>query len=186
MGHPNYWRAGRSWPSGQEIEVEVLDQDDDPMVTTEVKGQKRTHVDPNRIGRESWKQIVADKQLIKQPVGGTVEEALQLQAGLDQTKAELIRTITRAELAETALAERNAGVDRLLAEREKAHESIAELHDVLNAARSESAKLTAERDDLLKQIEQLTAPAAKVPGDPTATTKSQVQGKGQGPGKRGG
>ena len=67
LGHPNYWRAGRSWPSGQSIEVEVLDQDHDPIVTEVKNGEERTFPDPTRIGRISWKAPVGRALLGKRP-----------------------------------------------------------------------------------------------------------------------
>jgi hypothetical protein len=157
IGHPNYHRAGRSWPSGQEVEVEVLDQDDDPLETTTVKGETRVFAHPTKIGRESWAAIVRDKQLIKQPVGATVNEALALQAAYDAMKAELGRTLTRAEMAESALAERNAGVDRLNVQLDEARAKIAELEEQLA-----TPGVVKAQDDAAKADEQ--TPAAKGKG----------------------
>ena len=167
MGHPNYFRAGRSWPSGEEVEVEVLDQDNDPMEVKEVKGgETRTFPHPTRIGRTSWAALMADRQLIKQPVGATVNEALALQAAYDSMKAELGRTVTRAEMAEQALAERNAGMDHVLKQLIDANAKIAELET---------------------QVEQLTAPPPAEQGkvDESAPA-SQPKGSGKGSTKRGG
>lgn len=193
IGHPNYWRAGRSWPSGQEVEVEVLDQDDDPMEETIVRGEKRTHPHPTKIGRVSWAAIQADRQLIKQPIGATPDEALSLQARVDELTRKLAETTTRAELAEHVLTERNQGIDRLHVALKAAQEKLEDIEAmradaVIKLANSETAvaKLTQERDELAKQVEQLTAPssapAAASPSAPATTSKGQ--GKGQA--KRGG
>lgn len=165
IGHPNYHRAGRSWPSGQEVEVEVLDQDDDPMETITVKGEARTFPHPTRIGRVSWGKLVADKQLIKQPVGATVNEALALQAAYDSMKAELGRTVTRAEMAETVLAERNAVVDRLTGQ-------VAELE-------AKVAQLTAKADEDATKDDD-TPPLVPI------STIAQPKGQPKGSTKRGG
>ena len=112
-------------------------------------------------GHDSKADLIADKQLIKQPVGATIPEALALKAAYDSMKAELGRATTRAEMAEQALAERNAAADRLIHELSDSREKIAELE------------------------EQLTAPTP-APVDVSAAPTSQSKGSGKGSTKRGG
>lgn len=184
QGHPNCWRAGRSWPSGQEVEIEVLDQDDDPMVTEIIKGEKRTFPHPTQIGRASWASIQADKRLMKQPVGATLDQALSMQAQIDDLSAKLKTVTARADLAEQAGLERGAQLEST-----QAHLQVA--NERAESAEQAAAKLTAERDnlqalfdqvvaerdELTKQLEQLTAPAQGETAPPTPATKPQGKAK---------
>ena len=158
------------------------------METVTVKGEApRVFPHPTKIGRDSWAKIVADKQLIKQPVGATVNEALALQATYDAMKAELGRTVTRAEMAERALAERNAGVDRLNAQLDEERTKIADLEEQVESGKATAEELhiafEAANAKITEMEEQLTAPA---PADESAAPVSQPKGSGKGSTKRGG
>ncbi len=66
-GYDGAWRAGRKW-STEPTSVEVLEQDDDPPAVeyTDVVGgaeKKRTGPDRTRIGRNTYKLLVADARI---------------------------------------------------------------------------------------------------------------------------
>lgn len=189
LGHPNYWRAGRSWPSGQSVEVEVLDQDQDPVVTETKNGEDRTFPHPTQIGRISWKAIMADGQLMKQPVGATTDQALDMQAKIDELIAKLATVTARADLAEQAVVDLRAQVQSAQDRRDEAEAAakrldgeVDDVHTALKAAEVKIAKLTGERDELQTQLEQLTAPSTKPEGEP-AKVDEPAQPKTQGKGK---
>jgi hypothetical protein len=182
IGHPNYWRAGRSWPSGQEVTVTVLDQDEDPMITETIKGEARTFPDPVMIGRVSWAKIMADKSLVKVPVGQSADQALELQEKIEAMRQQLAAATLRAELAEKAVLERNDVI-------EKANKSFQALHDEyvqtgealdLANARAESAegaagRLTIERDELATRLAKAEADVTELLGKPAAAAAPDSQ-----------
>jgi hypothetical protein len=55
-------RARRFFPNGEEVRIEVLDQEDDPPDVKDASG-KRSIPDPDRIGRHSFAQIKADPRI---------------------------------------------------------------------------------------------------------------------------
>ena len=185
QGHDALWTPGRRWPGGKEVEVEVLDQDEDPTVTERVDPsgeEKRTFPHPTQIGRLAWARIASDKLLTVRPVGDVPAEAVTLQADLATTKAQLADAIekvtsndVRASLAEREVVKLGEALTAATAELEIAT-SRAE------SAESASARLTEERDELSKQLEQLTAPSST--GD--APTEAAPANKGKGSSKRGG
>lgn len=143
IGHPNCHRAKRSWPSGQAVEVEVLDQDDDPMVTEEIHGAKRTYPDPKRIGRLSWASMRADKPLMIAAVGSSPEDAEMLQKKIADLQSAVAAASARAELSEREVVRLKGDVAERIKEAETLREKIAELE---------------------KQLDEATAPKATKPG----------------------
>jgi hypothetical protein len=106
-------RGGRAWPSATPTEVEVLDQDECPRIPVEGKpGQ--TQLDPARIGRKAWAQVMADGKLSKTPVSAVdasaaQQEAAQLRDEMASLKAELAQrdaTIAQQDRSIAALAAR--------------------------------------------------------------------------------
>lgn len=181
QGHDAVWTPGRRWPGGREIEVEVLDQDDCPVVEERIRPdseEKRTFVHPTQIGRLAWARIKSDTLLTVRPVGDVPSEAVTLQENLNITKAKLAEA---TELAESN--EARAGI----AEREvvKLTKQLKASAEQLSDAEEKIAKLTQERDELAAQVEQLTAPAATVEGEQpkadesTATTAQAKPVKGK-------
>jgi hypothetical protein len=75
-GFDAVWRAGRKWPSDEPTEVEVLDQAECPEV--DVPGippgkPARKMLDPQRIGREAFAKLEADRRLSIRPAGDLLE-----------------------------------------------------------------------------------------------------------------
>jgi hypothetical protein len=162
QGHDAVWTPGRRWPGGKSIEVEVLDQDECPTVTERINPdseETRTFVHPTQIGRKAWERISRDSMLTVRPVGDAPAEAVTLQANLAAAQAQLTDALERV-----ASNEARAG----LAEREvvKLGEALEAANARAESAEAAAARLTQERDDLLKQIEAWTAPTAKVDEEP--------------------
>jgi chromosome segregation ATPase len=162
------WTPGRRWPGGKEIEVEVLDQDECPTITERISPdaeEKRTFPHPTQIGRKAWARIKSDRQLTVRPVGDAPAEAVTLQAALAEALAKLADATekvtsndARASLAERevvklgeALAAANAEADLIRAELDIATTRA-------DSAEAAAGKLTIERDELVAQLEQATAP----------------------------
>lgn len=83
-------RAGRAWPSSQDVVVEVLDQDACPMVKASKEGYPDLP-DPNKLGRIAWAAVMADGRLSKRPFGTAPDasEVDALKAKVSELTAEL-------------------------------------------------------------------------------------------------
>jgi hypothetical protein len=64
QGHGGAFRAGRQWPSSAPVEVEVLEQDDDPKLA-----EGETAVTRRRFGKRSFETMKNDPNLIVRPPG---------------------------------------------------------------------------------------------------------------------
>ena len=133
IGHPNCWRTGRSWPSGQEVIVDVLDQDEDPILEKQDdEGVMRRYPDPLRIGRKALAALRADKQLMVKPVGNAPDEAEVLQTTIADLQAALAGAVARAELAEREIVRLKAD----LVVQAKLADKVADLEAQLDEATS--------------------------------------------------
>jgi hypothetical protein len=140
-GFSHLWRADRPWPTGEPIEVEVLDQDaDPPPVMVEVpnsttgKIMLEPRADPLRMGRASFALVKADKRM---------------------------RIMQTADV-------NAAGADAAVqAAREEVQRMAGELAD----ARVEIAKLKAEVSRLHDELDEATkpAPVSNIGGEPSAS-----------------
>lgn len=177
----------------------MVDQDECPTVTERINPdseEKRTFLHPTKIGRKAWERIRNDRLLTVRPVGDAPAEAVTLQANLSDALAKLAdanervaSNEARAGLAERevvklgeALTAANQSVDELHEAFKAAQDKIAELEAQLQVAseRAELAedaagRLTIERDESMKQLEQLTAPSPSedTPPAPAAQPKSK-------------
>lgn len=126
-GQPFYCRAGRGW-SSEWTEIEVIDQDADPMLPNKVKGLPEVP-DPARLGRKSFAIVNADPRIVVKPLDGTAADAIRLpeveskvaglQAQLAEVTAQLEAANLRARVAEEARDTKDAKIaelDALLAE----------------------------------------------------------------------
>lgn len=129
-------RAKRRWTSAEPIEIEVLEQDEDP--TTIVKGKdgvERKTVDPARLGRGAFAEVVADPRLSVKPTGGVDAIAPQIKiAVLDAEIKAAAGEIRRLSLALERATEEGASF-------KAANEAFAV---ELAMARAEIAKLRSE------------------------------------------
>lgn len=191
MGHPNYHTPGRQWPSGQPVEVEVIDQDADPMLEKIVDGEKRKYPDPHRIGRLAWQRILADRKLTVRAAGDNAQDVQSLAERL----TEMERT---ARAAEARASEAEAQLSQLEregpAQSQKAQQEIGRLQGVvdkmateLDGAIARAKAAEAKATDLEAQVEQLTTPAVKSPeevakADESGTAAQPPKGKGKGKG----
>jgi hypothetical protein len=173
MGHPSYSTPGRAWPSGQPVEVEVLDQEDCPQLIRMVDNQKRPYPDPVRIGQRAWKRICSDKMLSIRPAGENATDIQVVMAKLVDAEKKATEAEARATVAERKLQqlEKDGPASAV-----KAQEEILRLQDVVEKAKAQvdeandkAAKAQAESAELTKQLEQLTAP--------TSTGESGKKGK---------
>lgn len=188
MGHPNYHTPGRSWPSGKPVEVEVLDQDLDPMLERMVEGQKRLYSDPVRIGKSAWQRILSDKKLTVRAVGDNAQDVQGLAEKLTAAERSVLAANARADAAEARLRQLEQEGPKVsqVAQQEAVRlqrvvDKMAEEIDLANAransAEEAAGRLTAERDELQAQLEQLTAPAAPKGAEPTAAQPKGKSGK---------
>jgi hypothetical protein len=85
-GYDGAWRAGRKWLSGEDTEVEVVEQDDDP-------GQE-----PGkglRVGKKTFEILKKDPNIVVRAPGdpletaGAVDEAKGLKARVAELEAQL-------------------------------------------------------------------------------------------------
>jgi hypothetical protein len=156
IGHPNCHRAHRSWPSGKEIIIEALDQDEDPLLkSVDNEGVTHFYPDPARLGRTSLAQIKADKILVVRPLGANLEEAEALQDQIAELQSALSAMTTRADLAEKEIV-------RLNSELARSREEASELA-LSRAESSIEAELLAKISTLEAELDAATAPAAPKP-----------------------
>lgn len=131
-GYLHVHRAGRAWPSRQGVEVEVLDQDDCPMVESP-NGEGFPNIpDPKRLGRRAWAMVQADHRLGWVPVapiaGETEVVAVETPVvSSDETVAER----QRADASEKALLQAVADFERANEEAKTLRAKVAELEALL-------------------------------------------------------
>jgi hypothetical protein len=103
-GFNGAWRAQREW-SHDPTEVEVLDQEEDPMVeVVDNQGKKRQAVHPTRLGQRSWGELMKDGRLSKTPVDAINAAALEAElARLRRRLAELEGELGAAQTKNQAL-----------------------------------------------------------------------------------
>jgi len=154
-GHNFTFRAGRGWPSGQDVVVEVLDQDECPTVTNDY-GQAIP--DPLRLGRKAFAAVQADKRISYRPFGAP--SPVEAVGKVSELEAELAKW--KGEAAD--LAADNAVLSGRLTELETELQSVASREDALLAKVAE----------LEATLEAATAPK----GETKAEDKSA---KGKGP-----
>lgn len=160
------FRAGRGWPGGVEVEIEVLDQHGDVYA----EGGKQLH--PTQMGREAWAKLKADKRISWRPFGAlTADQALPKVAELESENAKLKVKIADLEMKiadlnrtiEGTLEGAGRGVAAMEKENEGLKAKIAELEHALQGA-SAMAKENAELKALLD-----TVTATKPEGDAPKT-----------------
>ena len=160
-GQPFYCRAGRGWTQ-EGTEIEVLDQEDDPMVPNKMPGLPAV-ADPKRVGRKSFAVLKKDPRISIQAAGG--DEALL--ASVPELEARLSASEKRADdLAAQLVDAKKINAD-LTAKLERAQKSLIAKSDELtfaeqraHSAEETAGRLTLERDELLAQLEQATKPPA--------------------------
>jgi hypothetical protein len=178
MGHPNYHTPGRAWPSGKPVEVEVVDQDADPMLAKEVDGEVRKYPDPVRIGRESWKRICADPRLTVRAIGDDAQDVQALATKLTAVERALKAAEARADEAETRLRQAESAGPEVT---QRAQAEAVRLQGVVDKLTAELDKANARATSAEEQLEELTAPATgdapkssePVPPAPVAQPKAK-------------
>lgn len=109
-GYTGVWRAGRHWPSGAPVEVEVLDEgQDDPKIDvadTKAPGGNRKALDPHRLSRASFEQLLKDGRISKFRVGDdtAVQDQAALRAQVEDLKAQLAQATGEVSRLQAALA----------------------------------------------------------------------------------
>jgi len=98
-GFDGVWRAGRFWPSNRAVEVEVLEQEEEPTVEVEGRDGKRIAPDPARMTAKAFASIMKDGRITKLPVGGAEPGGPSKEDLLAATRriAELERLLAAAE-----------------------------------------------------------------------------------------
>ena len=150
-GLSHLWRAGRAWPTGEPLEVEVLDQDADPpelevLVPNATTGglMKEKRPDPVRIGRASYAILKKDKRL-----------RLMSTADVDSSAANAAVQAARAEVQKLAgqLADANVEIATLKAE-------LAASAAALEAAKAKPAPVAAAAPAPVVSPAPVVAPVA--------------------------
>lgn len=171
IGHPNYHCARRAWPSGQEVIVEVLDQDEDPMLEAKDKeGVVRSYPDPLRMGRLSFAEIHHGPEsglLMVRPVGNAPEEAEALQNKIADLQKSAAGATARAELAEREVA-------RIKAESEEHATQRVAWMDTANKHFTEVEALKIKVAELETQLDEATSPALPVGPDHPAAPSVEI------------
>jgi hypothetical protein len=126
-------RGGRAWPGGQDVVVEVLDQDECPMVDSGKPGFDKVP-DKAKIGKTAWSAISTDKRISIRPFGAP---------SANEAVGELVEA--RKQVAE------------LTAEIEGAKEAHAELVAKLETLTSRESALVVANEELQAQVAELTA-----------------------------
>jgi hypothetical protein len=145
IGHPNYHCARRAWPSGQAVIIEVLDQDEDPMLEAKDRdGEIRRYPDPVKLGRLSFAEIHHGPEsglLMVRPVGEVPEEGILLQNKIADLQAAIAGVTARAEMAEREVARLKLESSGRLHEVDGLKEKIAELEKQLDEATAPKPKV---------------------------------------------
>lgn len=134
-------RAGRAWPSSQDVVVEVLDQDACPMVKASKEGYPDLP-DPNKLGKIAWAAVMADGRLSKRPFG-TAPDASEIDrlkakvaelenaiVGTQKERDALIATLGEVEDDRDTLV---GQVEELKAKADAAQAKVAELESLLES-----------------------------------------------------
>lgn len=129
-GQPFYCRAGRGW-TGNPTMVELLDQDDDPMLPNPNKNLPDVP-DPVRIGRRSFEKLQKDSRISIKTDGDETAEALasklpSVQLELGEAKARIAELEASADQAALHLKSVEADRDALKIK-------VAELETILSDA----------------------------------------------------
>lgn len=99
------WAIGRRFPKGERVEMDVLDQDEEPELVeaTRPDGSKTKIPDPARLGRQAFEELKADARFSVLADPGTDAGLTQaaLDSALAQAKAAAARVVElEAENAE--------------------------------------------------------------------------------------
>jgi hypothetical protein len=142
------FRAGRGWPGGAEVEIEVLDQSGDVFL-------ENGKLDPKKMGKAAWETLKADKRISWRPFGALTEaQALPLALELQAVNAGLAKELDGAKEAHGELVAK-----------------LAELEAKVSELLTENGNLSAELTRVNAELESLTAPAPKT-DEPKAKSKS--------------
>jgi hypothetical protein len=143
--HSQLARAGRFWPTAAPLEVDVLDQEEDPpeieiSLPNATTGAPMTvkRPDPVRIGKATLKILENDSRLSIKQLDGTSQraadkavsaaqaEVARLSAELVDVKARLARAEAEAEEAKADAANARAELEKLAAQVSAAAEAAPE------------------------------------------------------------
>jgi hypothetical protein len=129
---------GRAWPSNQEIVVELLDQDECPMIKADKPGYPDLP-SMSQVGRKAWALIEADGRLSKKLFGapGNLSETDSLKAELFKAKeahGELVAKLAELETVLTAAREEADYASSLAEENNTLKAKVAELETLLESA----------------------------------------------------
>ena len=171
--HPNCHRAGRAWPSGEEVIIEVLEQDDDPMLTKKRSGEPPLiYPDPVRLGRVSFAKLQGDNLLVIRSADVEAERKDLLQTAADsrrraaeaEAKVERMKVEIGKHISDKISAEKKHAADLT-----KLEAKVAELEAQLDEATTESAEHATQRvawmdtaNKHFAECERLTAKVAEL------------------------
>ncbi len=143
-------RAGRHWPSGQPIEIVVLDQEDDPPETIKDGKSDRHSESPRRLGKKSFEQVLKDGRLRVINAGDPMKVETEVVSNMRARHAAEIGSLKDAHEAELERAE-EAHSELVLAH-EKLSGSNAELYAAHEDLKAHAAELEAENGKLLERL----------------------------------
>lgn len=158
-GFDGTWRAGRLWPSGGSVEIEVLDQDDCPRVAADVPvgAAARDMLDPVRLGRKAFRDIEADPRIAIKPAG-------DLLAAVLPSNSQAVAAL-KAQTAE--LDELRAEAMKLAAENGNLKKKVAGLEDLLAETTAQSAEPAPSVDEEPSAPAPVESPAPAAQGKAT-------------------
>lgn len=181
MGFNTYCCAGRHWPGGNPVIVEVVDQDECPRVPHPTRTDVKM-LDPVRIGRIAWKEIQEDPLLSKNAAPEDAELTLP-----PSNPTELLKEENRK------LRDRLVGLEVRLKALESASQAPANdgTSERIEALEAALAKLSVpavvpvvapaedSADSSVLDSEKATPPAAPLPAaiDPPPAAPAQSRGR---------
>lgn len=115
QGHANVARAGRFWPCGSAVVVDVLEQEDDPPpIQVEVRNratnrmEKQDRPNPTVIGQATYRRLLDDARLVIKQTDTITQAAAD--AAMEAARAEVGRLSEENLKLKARVAELESGV----------------------------------------------------------------------------
>ena len=163
-GYNHYFRAGRGWTASA-TEIELVDQDDDPMLPNPKPGLPEV-AHPTQVGRKSFTILEKDPRISIKTVGEESSEAMAAQ--LPGVQLELSRAAARIAELEAAREQDESHISTLEAGRAALQAQIAELKSELKLVQGAKDSQAKELAELKATLDGPTDPEPKPEKKPKA------------------
>ena len=142
-----FYSAQRFWPSGSDVEIDVLDAEDDPYAPMQ---EPAGH--PLPIGQRTWRELQNESYLRIVPKGGDYSGALEV-TELRKLNAELAAAVETKNVQIARHGARLAELEPERARADAAEAKVKELQVLIDAGAAEIKAAIAARDQ--EQYEKL-------------------------------